>query len=127
MNQCRLYRLPNEILQDKLMVLLPQSDLAVIRRASKLLYDLSTRALYRRITLVKPSALVKCCKALMDENFRVEMVHEFWINIPRSAYTGHCVMMSNTVNAQSDRSLPVDDSTSTGHSEASVLPQTPLH
>ena len=46
MDQCFFYKLPNEILQDKLMVLLPQSDLAAIRRASTLLYDLSTRALY---------------------------------------------------------------------------------
>ena len=128
MDQCLLYQLPDEILQDKFMVLLAQSDLAAIRQASKLLYNLSTRVLYRRITLAKPSQLVKCCKTVMDAKFRVEMVHEFWIDIRRSAYhIGHFVLMAHTANAQSDTFPPADDSTSNGHSKAFVLFETPLY
>ena len=113
MDQCFLYQLPNEILQDKVMVLLPQSDLAVIRRTSTLLYDLSTRALYRRISVTKPSQLVKCCKTLVDTKLRVEMVHEFVIDILRSARPGHFIgTMSHSVGVQSDRSTPVDDTAS---------------
>jgi hypothetical protein len=44
MNQsCLLYRLPNEIMQDGVMSLLPQRDLASLHRTSKLLCDLTTR------------------------------------------------------------------------------------
>jgi hypothetical protein len=86
MDQCLLYQLPNEILQDKLMALLPQTNLAAIRQASRLLHDLSTRVLYRRITLVKPSQFVKCCKVLMDTKFHVELVHEFVVNFLRFAH-----------------------------------------
>jgi hypothetical protein len=126
MDQCFLYKLPNEILQDKLMVLLPKSDLAAIHRASTLLYDLSTRALYRRISLTKSSQLVRCCKTLVGTNFRVEVVHEFVIDIPRSVCPGHfVVIMSYTVGVQFDRSTPVNDPTSQSYSEALALSERP--
>jgi hypothetical protein len=123
MDQCILYQLPNEILQDKLMVILSQSDLAAIRQASTLLYDLSTRALYRRIYLTRPSQVVKCCKTLVDTKFHVEVTHEFVIDIPRSVCLDLFVMASHAVSAQSNRSAPFNDPTSEDHSEALVLPK----
>ena len=100
MDQCLPYQLPNKILQDKFTALLLQSDLAAIRQASKPLYHLSTRVLYRRTTLVKQSQLVKCSKTLVGSNFHAEMVHEFVIDIPRSAYVSRIDLLLSMIRLQ---------------------------
>jgi hypothetical protein len=92
-NKCFLYDLPDEILHDQIVHMLPQSDLAALRRASKLFYDFSTRPLYRRISLTKLPQLVKCCKTLTNPNFNAaELVHAFMIDIPKSVCPSHFVL-----------------------------------
>ena len=128
MVQSLLYWLPNDILQDNFMPLLPQGDLAAICTSSKLLYHLANCALYQHIVLVKPLQLVRCCKTLMDTHFHVELVHKLCIDFPRFA----CIIVvyllhSDSTNTKSNSSPPINGQTVNKHSKTPSLSEMPLH
>lgn len=59
-----LCQLPDEILQDRIIALLPPADQAALRRTSKLLYDITTRPLYRYVSLSTIPQILKFCIVL---------------------------------------------------------------
>ena len=72
-----LFQLPDEILQDRIMTLIPRPDLASLRLTSKLMYTLSTRSLYRILDFKSPAQIVKCCKVLIANPAYAELVRVF--------------------------------------------------
>jgi len=88
MDQPFLCQLPDEILQDRIIALLPLADKAALRCTSKLLYDISTRPFYRHISLSVIPQIIKCCKVLIGKPAFAGVVREFIISSPQRRLDG---------------------------------------
>ena len=75
-DQPLLHQLPDEVLQDRIITLLPSSDQAAVRRTSKLLYNVSTRPFFRYLSLSEIPQIVKCCKVLTAKPEFADAVRE---------------------------------------------------
>lgn len=74
--------LPIELLDEVIEHALP-SDQATCCRVSRIVNDVSTRRLYRSISLLSPSQVVKCCKTLSSNALAASSVRSLQINVPR--------------------------------------------
>ena len=81
-----LHQLPDEVLQDRIITLLPSADQAAVRRTSKLLYNMSTRPFFRYLSLSEIPQIVKCCKVLTAKPEFADAVRELIVAGPRWVY-----------------------------------------
>ncbi|KIM82298.1 hypothetical protein PILCRDRAFT_475157 [Piloderma croceum F 1598] len=87
-DQPLLHQLPDEVLQDRIITLLPSADQAAVRRTSKLLYNMSTRPFFRYLSLSEIPQIVKCCKVLTAKPEFADAVRELIIAGPRRRLDG---------------------------------------
>ena len=84
-----LCQLPDEILQDRIITLLPLADQAALRCTSKLLYDISTRPFYRHVSLSAIPQIIKLCKVLTAKPAFASAVREFIVSSPKCVINGN--------------------------------------